>query len=376
MATRLIPSLVESLVQRVRDAIRDDDPALRWLMDGGSIDALDTHTALHAVEAALALGRGDLLAQVKAEARDKEVRKAAGAAIHRLKAAGKKVEEVRSGRAYTLAPEDQPELPPVAFIGRPDLDGTWSFLTLVTGGTETVVFAGVAGGAGGHRDVEHTHLGRSRRRAVLDDVRKDEALAEVPFHVALQLLDRAFEIGGRTPHEWDHLLVHLDEGIKTSARVLSPWKDLLEAPHADVLAQIVPLLDGPHAALLLPDSEPVLRAVVEVMGARASALEVSEDSRQRRLEGAIDEAADEAVQGFRRQTWSLALDVLAVVAQHRGWEDLVEPARHTALALRLGWRGRDIPYVREVTDRLVHAQMEQMALADAAVTGETEGPLP
>ncbi len=370
---RLVASLVASLVQRVRDAVQDEDPALRWLTQGGSIDALDTETALHAVEAALHLGRGDLLAQVKDGARNKEVRKAAGAAIHKLKSMGQKVEEVRSAHSFTLAKEEAPEMPPIAFLSRPDHEGTFSFLTLVTGDAETVVFAGIAGGAGGFRDVDHTHFGRARRRAILDDARKDEALVELPFHVALQLLERAFALGGRTPHEWDHLLIHLDEGTKTSARVLQPFPDVLEAPHADVLAQIVPLFDGPHALLLLPDVQPLMRAAVEVMGADMSPIEVSDEDRQSRKDGALDQAADDMIEGFRRQTWALALEVHAVFASHRGWEDLIAPARHTALALTQGWRGRDIPYIRELASRLVDAQLDQLrGLSGDGEEGEPE----
>ncbi len=380
-ARKLNLSLVESLVQRVRDALQDEDPAIRWLTQGGAIDALDPETALHAVEAALALGRGDLLAQVKDGARNKDVRKAAGAAIHRLRAAGQKVEEVRKATSFTLAPEAAPDMPPVAFLSPPDHDGTFSFLTLVTGDAETVVFAGIGGGAGGFRDVEHTHLGRARRRAVLEDVRRDPNLTELPFHLALQLLERAFEIGGRTPHEWDHLLVHLDEGTKTSARVLAPFPDLLETPHPDVLAQIVPLVDGPHAMLLVPDVQPLMRAAVEILGASTSPIEVSDEDRERRKQDAIDQAADEMVADFRRKTWALALDNLAILGQARGWEDLVEPARHTALALSQGARGRDIPYVRELADRFVAMQLSQFSqlTGDVAQQGEAEAepePLP
>lgn len=364
-------SLVANLVQRARAAVRDEDPALRWLRDEGTLDGLSTDDALAAIEAAAQLGRADLLATAKASARSKEVRKAAGAALHKLKAAGVQVEEVRSTHQWGLKPEEAPENPPMAFLSAPDLDGRFSFLLLVTGGNENVVFAGMGGGASGFSDVDHTHLGRSRRRELLGDVRRDEALTEVPFYAALQLLERAFEIAGSEPHEWAHLTNHVDEGTKTSARVLNPFGQPVGEPHPDQLASVVPLLDGPHALMLLPDQQVLMRALVELMGAAASPLEVSEDSRLRRQQEALDLAADEVADGLRRKTWALALDVLALVADRRGWEDLVAPARHTAEALRQGWKGRDIPFVREITERIVNLQLTQYAPpAEAVQAGE------
>jgi len=351
-SSNLNPELVESLIQAVREVRDEQDPAIRFLAHGGSIHDLERHAALHAVEAALRLGRGDLLTTAKNEARDKEVRKAAAAAIHRLKSMGQKVEETRSAQAWTLKAEEAPVFPPVAVVSMPDQDGTFAFVAVVTGANETVAFGGMAGGVSGHRDVEHTHLSRSARREILADLRRDEAMTELPFHAALQVLERAFALGGATPHEWDHLLVHLDEGTKTSARLLPLFKEALEAPHPDVLAQIVPLLDGPAPVVLVPDQGALLEYAMELFSASTSPLEVNDSTRQARVDAAMDKAADAMVSGFRRRTWAVALETAAVVAAARGLDDLVEPARHTALALEQGWPGHSIPYVRELAERV------------------------
>lgn len=351
-SSNLNPELVESLIQAVREVRDEQDPTIRFLAHGGSIHDLERNAALHAVEAALRLGRGDLLTTAKNEARDKEVRKAAAAAIHRLKSMGQKVEETRSAQAWTLKAEEAPVLPPIAVISMPDQDGTFAFVAVVTGANETVAFGGMAGGVSGHRDVEHTHLSRSARREILADLRRDEAMTELPFHAALQVLERAFALGGATPHEWDHLLVHLDEGTKTSARLLPLFKEAVEAPHPDVLAQIVPLLDGPAPVVLVPDQGALLEYAMELFSASTSPLEVSDSTRQARVDAAMDKAADAMVSGFRRRTWAVALETAAVVAAARGLDDLVEPARHTALALEQGWPGHSIPYVRELAERV------------------------
>lgn len=352
-SSNLNPELVASLVAAVQEARDEQDPTIRFLAHGGSIHDLQRHAALHAVEAALRLGRADLLTTAKNEARDKEVRKAASAAIHRLRSMGQKVEETRTAQSWSLKAEEAPAYPPLAVLGMPDRDGTFAFVAVATGANETVAFGGVAGGVSGFRDVEHTHLSRSARREILADLRRDEAMTELPFHAALQILEKAFALGGSRPHEWEHLLIHLDEGTKTSARLLPLFKEALEKPHPDVLAQIVPLLEGPDAIVLLPDTGPLMEAALEVFSAAASPLELSDESRQERIDAAIDKAADAIVTGFRRGTWALALEAAAVVASTRGLEDLVEPARHTALALEQGWPGRSIPYVRELAGNLL-----------------------
>lgn len=354
-------ALVASLVSAAREGGDDADPVVRWLRDGsGNLDGVLKGRALAAVEAAVAMGNGAALAALKANAKDKDVRKAAGAAMHRLKAAGQQVAEVRAPAQWSLGKEEAPVLPPVSFLSPPDADGCFSFLLIATGDNETVAFGGLAGGASGFRDVDHTHLSRSSRRNLLDDARRDPGIVEVPFFAALHYLEKGFAMSGTTPHEWEHLLIHVDEGVRTSARLLDPLGQAPAAPHPDVLAQVVPLLDGPHALLLIPDQDVVTTGMVEVLGAKVSPIEISEEARQQRVSDALDGAANAAVSGYKRPVWALAMEVLAYLSQTAGWEDLGEPARHTALALRSGWEGKDVPYVRELIDRLVQMQTKHM----------------
>lgn len=354
-------ALVDALVSAARAGTEEVDPVIRWLRDGsGDLSGVQKGRALAAIEAAVALGNGEALAMLKASARDKDLRKAAGAAMHRLKAAGQQVAEVRAPGQWSLGREAAPELAPVAFLSPPDPDGCFSFLLIATGDNETVAFGGLAGGASGFREVDHTHLSRSARRTLLDDARRDAGIVEVPFFAALHYLEQAFAVSGTTPHEWNHLLIHVDEGVRTSAKLLDPLGAAPAAPHPDVLAQIVPLLDGERPLMLIPDHEVITTGMVEGLSARLSQVELSEETRLQRASEALDKAADAAVAGYKRPLWALALEVMAFLARTSGWEDVEEPARHTAMALRAGWAGKDVPYVRELVDRLIQMQSQHM----------------
>lgn len=356
-------SLVGSLVAGARKVGDPTDPVVAWVRSGsGSLDGLPTATALAAIEAATRVGNGAALASAKANAREKAVRKAAGAALHRLKAAGQTVAELHSEQRWTLGAEETPLLPPVALLSIPDTEGYFSFLLVAAGGTEILAFAGLAGGGRGHQEVQHTELSRSGRRAVIEDARRDAGLVELPFTTALNVLERAFEIADHPPQGWDRLLHLLDKGTRNTARLVDPFRHQEQTPQTDALSLAVPLLDGDRPLVLVPDSQVVSSAVVEALAALHSPLEISEESRAARVEHAVDLAANEALSGRHRKTWALALEVMALLAEKSAWEDLRLPACHTALALRAGWEGKDIPYVREILDRLIKGEIERLGL--------------
>ena len=54
---------------------------------------------------------------------------------------------------------------------------------------------------------------------------KDTDMFEVPFHVGLHFLQRAFEEGENTPKGWGHLLENLSPEAKTAARIVDPIID-------------------------------------------------------------------------------------------------------------------------------------------------------
>lgn len=321
-----------------------------WARDGaGSINDLDAGTALAAIEAAVQLGNAAAIGRAAGEARDKVVRKAAGAAVHKLKSRGQSVEVQREGRVWSITDEATPDMPPFAMLGLPDPDGYFPFLMVATGG-ETIVFAGAAGGALGHREVDHTHLGRAQRRQVIADARRDPGLVELPFGTALHLVERAFTEVGEPPHEWDHLLHQLDPATLGAARQADPFAQdnvLVE----DVLAQALPLIEGPGAIMLMPAAE-VVQSLSEQLGALSANESLDEHARETAFAEAIEAAADEALSPVARRSWATAMDVAAVVAGARGWDDVRGPARQTALALRADWPGRRIPYIVANIERM------------------------
>ena len=359
-----MPPTDSALVSQLVDAARADgpsaDPVVGWLQTGqGGLDGVETGRALAAIEAAVRLGQSTGLSVVKNSARDKAVRKAAGAALHKLKAMGQSVIEVRAATTWGLAREEAPQLPPACFVSLPDTEGYVQFIALSTGTTETVVFGGAAGGAQGHKGVEHSHLTRSGRREILQDLRRDANLYELPFHVGLHFLEQLFA-AGEPPHEWDHLLLHVDPGLIQTARLTDPLARQEQAPDADKLALCVPLFDGERSVVLLPDLDLVQRAVSESMAAATSEVELNDTTRLERLQVAIGAAATAAVTPAKRRSWATALNLVAWLAEAQGWEDLRAPARHTALALQAGWDGKDIPYVREGMQRMVEAQLQHL----------------
>lgn len=346
--------LVRKLVAEAREG-GHLSAAAAWARDGaGNVNDLGADEALAAIEAALQLGNAAAIATASTGARDKAVRKAAGAAVHKLKSKGQSVEVQRDVRSWSMGDEPVPELPPFAMLGRPDTEGYFPFLLVATG-AETIVFAGMAGGGQGFKDVDHTHLGRAQRRQVLADARRDETLFELPFHTALHLVERGFDLAGQRPHEWAHLLEQLDEGLLNTARLVDPFaheQTLIE----DVLAQALPLLEGPSAVMLMPAVEVVQKLVADLRDAP---------------DGAVDAAADAALTPLVRRTWAMAMDVVATLAGARGWDDVRGPARQTALALRADRPGRQVPYVVGVIERIAETFAGLESTSDPDVLDET-----
>ena len=366
--------LVSQLVAAARGEGDAPEALGAVIAGGGSVAGLVALDALAVVEAARVLGDAALLNRVKADARDKGVRKAAGAALHKLKAAGVEVEAPAPVATWSLGTEEVELLPPVAMLGLPEDDGYFPFLMLVNSPTETVVFAGLAGAGRGHRDVDHAHLSRSQRRQVLDDARRGGLLFDVPFHVGLAFLDRAFELGGERPKGWDHLVDHVDEGVRNAARVLDPMQRQEQELDEIALHAAGALVGGEHRAVFMPDHELMLAALEETMGAITSQLELSQETRRERLSRIVNETSDRVVDGVYRRTWALALDVYAWLAAHNGWDDTRASARATALALGTGMAGHRIPFVRENTERLLAMVTEQsIASVGRAMTGPEAG---
>jgi hypothetical protein len=344
--------LVDLLVEQYQGGERGS-PALSWLREGGvALDALDLQTAHAAIEAASRLGLGDRLVQAREGARDKVVRKAAGAALHRMRAAGVVVEEERSGSTWSMVAEEV-ELPaPTALLGYPEADGYFPYVLLTWGREGACVSAGLAGAGQGFRGDEHGHLSRSGARRMLDEVRRDHALIEVPFHAGLHLVESAMDQGGgRRPHGWDHMMEKLDQAQKDAARLLDPLSRLPTELDRDALHHIDALMTGDRRVVMFVDEDLAHKGATECLTALASQVERDNLTRKQRIARVVDQTADAAMATVSRKNWHAALNVTAFLADTEGRSDLCLAARHNALALAQDLPGRDVPFVREWVDQ-------------------------
>lgn len=342
----------------VAEILAGDHPASAWLRGEAGIESLAEPVALSAIEAARQRQDGARLQAAKDSGASKAIRKAAGAALHKLKAAGVTVEAARSKQTWTArgAALDAPP-PPVALVGMPDPNGYFPFVMVAYKPEEACASAGLAGAGQGYTDADHAHLSRSQAREVLAGSKREQGLTELPFHVALHFLQRAFEEGGRgEPHGFGHLLEAVDEGLKNSARLLDPMEGMATELDTDALHAVEPLLDPSQGVYLALGEEQAYGAMNKIAEALGSELDLDEASKLSRIRGVVDEAADEYLNETTRRSWILALDVVTFIAFRSSNAALQKAARHTALALRADMPARDVPFVRE----WVNAQLQSV----------------
>jgi hypothetical protein len=337
-------------------------PDALWLAGGdGSIDDLELSAALVVIEASKRMGKVDRL-QVAKKAADKRVKKAAAKAIHSLRSSGHEVVEETSSRTGWSMSAETIDIPsPVGLIGLPQGDGYFPFILVAHNRDGACVCAGVAGSGQGFQDSDHAHVGRSKARDIVENARGDHNLVEVPFHVALHFAERAFaEGGGREPHGWSHMLSSVPEGTRTAAQMLDPLQKQEAELDTGALHELDALCDGQHRVVFNLEERISGPRVEAVLSALTSMVEVDEASRRQRISDEVVSAANEALDGHARQTWTLAMDVIASISEIAGWEAERKVARHTALALKAGRPGADIPFFRMWVERQLAAVSEMI----------------
>ena len=336
-------------------------PAARWLSEGGSLDEMDPADVLLAVEAARRMSKIDRLIEAKSSP-DKTIKKAAAKAIHSLKTSGVQVvEEQSANTGWTLGAETIEVPGPVGLLGLPQGDGYFPFILVVHSREGAYVSAGVAGSGQGFQDSDQAQVGRSQAREIVENARKDHNLVEVPFHVALHFTERAFiEGGGRKPEGWGRLLSFVSEGTKNAARMLNPLQKQETDLDSSVLHDFEALSEGEHRVVFNLEERISGPRVDAVLKALTSAVEVDEDSRKKRIADECALAANEVMEGHARQTWTLAMDVIACISEVAGWEAERKIARHTSLALSSGRPGADIPFFRMWIERQIAAVSEMI----------------
>ncbi|MDP2307511.1 MAG: hypothetical protein Q8P18_15900 [Pseudomonadota bacterium] len=192
------------------------DPAtIAWAHEGkGDLSALpDPHLA---IAAAAALGNSRALLSVTGP---KELKKAAAAALHKLKSRGVKIEEAPAPRAFVLGKGEEP-LPARAFLSLPDMTGDMELL-LTTSDAGGNCALGVILSAGRAKQTQHGHLARAELRDVWKQATARGDLVEIPYIVGLHYAER-FLATGEHKHDWTHFLEHVPSALLQSARVLDP----------------------------------------------------------------------------------------------------------------------------------------------------------
>ncbi len=223
---------ISSIVSRVGDAA-----TVAWAHDGTG-DVVSLADPELAIAAAAELGNVVALQSVVAP---KSLRKAAAAALHRLKSRGVKVEDRAPVRAFTLAAEAV-DVPPRAWLGAPDADGNIALVLTATdleGSCVAEVRLGIP-----NPHMEHGHASRGEVRELWRRLAADAGLKEVPFSLGLNLADAA--VSGSHDHGWKHFMEKISATQLTTARGL----DRLQFGGAEVEEAVGDrLLCLPHALI-------------------------------------------------------------------------------------------------------------------------------
>ncbi len=305
-------SLLASIVDRTADPA-----SVAWAHAGqGDLAALPDPLA--AIAAAAKLGNSAALQGVSAP---KELRKAAGAALHKLKSQGVKILAAAPPRAFSLGKEDI-DLRSRAFVSNPDREGELELLLTTSDATGNCALAVILGPRG-VRETRHGHLSRGEVRGMWRDAEARPELTELPYVAALHYADAAFAGPAPAGHDgqastaaqdWRHFLGHVPMATLTSARILDP---LAMAPAGMEEEETGNLWMAPISLL----SEAALRdGLIAIVTAVAEHADASGDAAalDAHLEALYANVSDAALAGGDRAALTDAAELSAAVFAFRG----------------------------------------------------------
>jgi hypothetical protein len=309
------------------------DPAsVAWAHEGqGNLAALPNPLA--AIAAAAALGNTRALQSVTAP---KDLRKAASAALHRLKSAGVKVDTAPPPRAFTLGKETF-ELPSRAFLGLPEADGDIELLLTASDEHGSCALGMILGG-GGVREMRHAHMGRGDLRDIWRKSEQRAELVEVPFAVGLHYADRFAASSGHA-HDYHHFLTHVPKATLAQAKALDPVAQA-RAP-IDEAASELPRWVAPSSVL---GADAVREGAARLLTVGKEDMETTE--RDAAMNELFAEVADRAFADGDLQAFLRAADLAADSYTLHGRPQAADSVRAQAAAARAGARGRDLDGVR------------------------------
>ena len=320
-------TIVEALVSGA-----GQDEARAWL-DAAEGDPASWNPTLagSAIEAAVRLQKVGLLQSL--ERAPKALKKAARRGLHKLKSQGVTV-EATAPKAFSLKREAV-NVPPVAFLGPPDVEGYSEFFLGFTDAEGTCCTMGRFGGSEGLRSLSHGHISRSALRKMQKDM--GEILTPVPFTEALHHILPSVEtftgLTGQAPHDWEHFETHIPAALMEEARK----NPLPSAEDADVGGSSALPADIWFAMWPVSDA-----AISKVVGAFASRAESGEETD---LAPLLEDAAEEALSDDIRAEWVRRARLAATAARARGEQHLMDSALRLEKALNEGTSARDIPLV-------------------------------
>jgi hypothetical protein len=353
----------------------DGDPELTivqaWFSgEGDDLDGVSETVALAAVEAASRQGRLDLLTRTREGGSSRWLRKAAARAIHAARTRG--VASIPAEAARVFHMEGQAMDPVRKAFLMPMPAGWLLFLTASEGDVHLAAWTELDR-VGKLLRIRILRGDRSKMRSTLRDLTRDAAMAELPFVSGLTLGLRAVEApsaersGG--PISWLDFLQIVPEPTTQAARILDPWRDFeREFDLAKLKA------DAQYAIERCPPDAISDRETVDAIGDRL--LEVTSQLYLRQ-EAASAEVIERMLHDFieektssgpGRENLAESFDLHALYRRQRSLDDEARMFRASALALRDGIPGHEIPLVRayfQIAMALAMERLEQIG-AEAA----------
>jgi hypothetical protein len=248
---------------------------------------------------------------------------------------------------------------PRAGLGFPENDAAVPFVIQGAPGDDGLVpvVAGLIHGSDGLRDVDGVMLPPADATATFDRALEHSGLGAVPVHVALGFALKAVD-AAPVPAAWEAVWSGLSEGTRNTAQLTDPLRGLV-----DTLTQAG--LEAP-SALLHPEgpalyglSAEVAEDVVPLLLDTVAGRDFNDGLTPRaRIAALITQAADDSLNADTRTAWGLALDILAYRAHAGGDAGLSASCRHTALAMRAGYYGSEVPFVRVWVERSLRTLVE------------------
>lgn len=197
----------------------DGDPATVAWAHRGEGRLADLAEPQLGIAAAVALGNVAALSSVNAP---KDLKKAAAAALHRLRASGVKVEAPKPA-AFQLQ-RDHSTPPSRAFIATPGPEGEVELLLTASDENESCALGLILGA--GVEEVRHAHLSRGDLRNTWRQA-ESNGLLELPFASGLHYADRY--LAGHRSGDFAHFLSHVPAGALAAARALDPLAAPIQA---------------------------------------------------------------------------------------------------------------------------------------------------